>query len=356
MKQISKSDRIKGALMGAVIGDALGLGPHWIYDPSELMEKFGEWINDYKAVIPNPRFPAVWASRKDLIPGDVSQTGQVYLLLLESIAKKGDYIESDFTKRLDGLLETLDGTSAGGRYTDEAMIDVWRARQDGVEWPYAGSYKDTSEAAMRAPIIAALHANSRDTAFKTMIENVALTHCDPVVLGQSTAFGMHVWMLINGIKMKDIAKYYHDNRSSFSIHFRAASDWTGKQESLELRDNEVSLTDAIDRPSVIYNSAHDSRIRIEPAHLVSRLYTPDCRITHLLPAAYYLASRYESDFEMAVLSAINGGGNNMARAALTGALSGAMNGLSGIPKRFITGLADSVQIQELVRKLSKLSG
>lgn len=338
--------------MGAIIGDALGLGPHWVYNPRELVAKFGKWIDDYMAVKPNPRFPAVWESRKDLKPGDVSQTGQVYLLLLESVVEKDGYVEPDFTARLDGLLDTLDGTPAGGRYTDEAMRDVWKSRKEGVEWPHAGSFKDTSEAAMRTPIIAALHAGDQDAAFKTMIRNVALTHCDPVVLGQSTAYGMHVWMLINGIEMKDIAKYYNDHRSEFTIHFKAATDWTGI--ATNLREHEVSFTDPIDRPSGIYHAAHDPRIQIEPAHLVSRLYTPDCRITHLLPAAYYLASRYEDEFEMAVLSAINGGGNNMARAALTGALSGAMNGLTGIPERFITGISDSEHILGLVEKLAQL--
>jgi len=267
-----------------------------------------------------------------------------------SVVENGEYNESDFMERLDRLLDTLDGTPAGGRYTDEAMRDVWKARQEGVEWPHAGSFKDTSEAAQRTPIIAALHVDDQDAAFKTMIGNVALTHCDPVVLGQSTAYGMHVWMLINGIEMKDIAKYYNDHRSEFIIHFKAASDWNGTAPNL--RDHEVSFTDPIDRPSGIYHAAHDSRILIEPAHLVSRLYTPDCRITHLLPAAYYLASRYEDDFEMAVLSAINGGGNNMARAALTGALSGAMNGLTGIPERFITGLSDSEHILGLVDNIA----
>ena len=173
MKSKSKSDRIKGALMGAIIGDALGLGPHWIYNPRELVAKFGAWIDDYKEVRPNPRFPAVWEARKDLKPGDVSQTGQVYLLLLESVVRNGRYVEDDFTTRLDELLDTLDGTPAGGRYTDEAMRDVWKARKEDVEWPNAGSFKDTSEAAMRTPIIAALHADDQDAAFKTMISNVA---------------------------------------------------------------------------------------------------------------------------------------------------------------------------------------
>jgi ADP-ribosyl-[dinitrogen reductase] hydrolase len=69
-----------------------------------------------------------------------------------------------------------------------------------------------------------------------------------------------------------------------------------------------------------------------------------------------MVSRYENDFEMAVLSAINGGGNNMARAALTGALSGAIVGFSGIPKRFVEGLSDHkrlVSLAELIASETK---
>jgi ADP-ribosylglycohydrolase len=72
----------------------------------------------------------------------------------------------------------------------------------------------------------------------------------------------------------------------------------------------------------------------------------------MLPAAYYLIHRYPEDFEMAVLSAVNGGGNNMARAALTGALSGAMVGLARIPERFISGLKDSERLLQLAEKVA----
>ena len=89
-----------------------------------------------------------------------------------------------------------------------------------------------------------------------------------------------------------------------------------------------------------------------PAHAVCRLFGLACTLGFLLPAAYYFASRYENDFEMAVLSAINGGGNNMARAALTGALSGAIVGFKAIPERFISGLTDNDRLIKMANKIA----
>jgi ADP-ribosylglycohydrolase len=40
-------DRARGALMGALIGDALGLGPHWYYDLDALRRDYGDWISGY---------------------------------------------------------------------------------------------------------------------------------------------------------------------------------------------------------------------------------------------------------------------------------------------------------------------
>jgi hypothetical protein len=71
---------------------------------------------------------------------------------------------------------------------------------------------------------------------------------------------------------------------------------------------------------------------------VSKIFGTDCHQAHLLPAVYYYAYKYAHDFEKAVLFPINSSGNNMARAALTGGLVGAMVGIDGIPQRFIDGL------------------
>ncbi|MGD8292420.1 MAG: ADP-ribosylglycohydrolase family protein [Desulfosarcina sp.] len=78
-----------------------------------------------------------------------------------------------------------------------------------------------------------------------------------------------------------------------------------------------------------------------------------CAIYHMLPAAYYLSSRFHNDFESAVLHAINGGGQNQARAILTGALTGAQVGLSGIPQRYLDGLEDVANLRNMALNLAQ---
>jgi ADP-ribosyl-[dinitrogen reductase] hydrolase len=137
MDSITLRDRAKGTVIGALIGDALGLGPHWYYDLNELQDKYGPWIDNYMPVKHNPSYPAVYKARQGLKPGDVSQTGQILVLLMESVVECYDYNEKDFTNRLDNLLATLDGSQEGGRYTDEDMRDVWHGRRDGFDWALA---------------------------------------------------------------------------------------------------------------------------------------------------------------------------------------------------------------------------
>ena len=61
-------------------------------------------------------------------------------------------------------------------------------------------------------------------------------------------------------------------------------------------------------PSHIWQAAKDPQVAIEPAWKVSLVYGMPCSILCILPAAYYLAARFQEDFEQAVLHAANGGG------------------------------------------------
>ena len=141
-------DRAAGAIMGVLVGDAMAVGPHWYYDLDEMRQAYGGRITDYVPVLPNRYHVGVEL-------GDVSQSGQFNQLLIESIVACGGYVEKDYTRRLDALLDTLDGTESGGRFTEQAVRDIWHSRKkQGKAWRSEGfaSFGDTSEAAQRAEI------------------------------------------------------------------------------------------------------------------------------------------------------------------------------------------------------------
>jgi hypothetical protein len=118
------------------------------------------------------------------------------------------------------------------------------------------------------------------------------------------------------------------------------------------RAGRFASPDALLTPSYMAAAAVDPDIRIEPAWKVAIVYGMPCAIYHQLPAAYYLAARFHDDFESALLHAVNGGGQNLARAILTGALVGAQVGLARIPGRFVDGLEDSAALRALAEELA----
>jgi ADP-ribosyl-[dinitrogen reductase] hydrolase len=332
-----KKDRAMGAIMGTLIGDALGLGCHWYYDLSELKADYGGWVSDYTSSKTDrkDKFAKIAKLRHEagLRAGDVSQTGQVTILLLESLAERGAYDEADFTSRLDALLETIDGTPFSGRYTDWAMRDVWKQRKSGMDWQQVGSMADTSEAAMRSSILAARFFRDPEGLSNVCYQNIRLTHRDPYIGSQSLSFALTVSTLIGDPALSNIGKHM--------------SQLSGQGGIRELVPSFDCLTQVANGAVAV-----SSGVSVQPASLVGSIYGLACTLGFMLPAAYYLIHRYPNDFEMAVLSAVNGGGNNMARAALTGSLSGAMVGLAGIPERFISGLKDSERLLQLAEKVA----
>jgi ADP-ribosylglycohydrolase len=88
------ADRAAGAVLGALIGDALGLGPHWYYDLAELRKEYGDWIDGYVDPKPGRYHAGMEAGRLD-------QTGLLLVMLLRSILEHREYVEEDFTRRVD---------------------------------------------------------------------------------------------------------------------------------------------------------------------------------------------------------------------------------------------------------------
>ena len=357
MTRPDRAQRAAGALMGAFIGDALALGPHWYYDLDELRREFGNWIDDYTAPKPGHYHAGLSA-------GDCSQLGYILALTARSLVACGGYDEADFCRRLDeDLFAKLDGNpmSGPGGYTSQSMREAWRLRVgEGQSWGNCAGNADTTEAIERGIAIAIRYAGDPGALAHHVGSNALLTQRDESTVAMSVAFCTVVGMLVSGHrldaelsgKLMMLCK-----RGELPFHTVTGEQLSAPRagEPERARVGNFSSPDALLTPSYMARAATDPEIRIEPAWKVSIVYGMPCAIYHQLPAAYYLAARFAGDFESAILHAVNGGGQNQARAALTGALVGAQTGLAGIPERFVDGLSEGTELRELAYQLGALS-
>ena len=187
--------------------------------------------------------------------------------------------------------------------------------------------------------------------------NTVLTQTDDTVVSMTVAFGAVLGLLVQGhILDTNLSGKLMALVRKGELPFHAVTSENLQPprpgEPEPPRAGLFASPDALLTASYMAAAAADPDIRIEPAWKVSIVYGMPCAIYHMLPAAYYLAARFHGDFELAILHAVNGGGQNQARAILTGALVGGQTGFSGIPERFVEGLEDGSELRELALTLA----
>jgi ADP-ribosyl-[dinitrogen reductase] hydrolase len=338
---ITQKSRIVGAILGAFIGDALGVGCQWYYEPGMLEKDFGPWIDNY--VDPKADSTFRWAKvmkhrfEKGVRAGDGSQTAEFIQMLLESVAKNKGYNKSDFTQRVDTFLENLDGEPGdpyAGIWTDEAVRVVRKARLNGISWDDDSFYSpaDSADCAMRGVVLAAAYRNPIEL-IEMASQDASLFFQDRFLIGHLLTYVIFVQGVINGIPLSGFRQYLRKLGDDHQIM------------------KHILNFDTIGCPGK-GEIALDPEIRTISPVKFCKVYGLDCQALNLLPGTYYLSYRYNNNFEMAVLSAINSGGNNMARATLTGGIVGAMVGIEGIPERFIKGLKQGEKYLKLANDIA----
>ena len=351
----SLEDRAAGALIGAFIGDALALGPHWYYDLDELHADYGPWINDYTT-------PKAGRYHDGLKAGQPSQAGVLLRHTVRSLVERGGYDEADFCRRMDeDFFPLIDGSpiSGPGGYTSQSIREAWRLRvAQKRPWGQTGGNSDTTEAAERTLAIAVRYALRPKELASAVGRNTVLTQTDGTVVAMTVAFAAVLGMLVEGHALDgELSGKLMERVKDGDLPFHTVT--SGKLQAPRPGEAEAPAAgrfpspDALLSQSSIALAAIDPDIRIEPAWKVSLVYGMPCAVYHQFPAAYYLAARFQDDFEAAVLHAVNGGGQNQARAILTGALAGAQTGLSGIPLRLVNGLENHDQLLALTSRLAQ---
>src|SRR6056297_307096 len=332
----SKKERAKGALMGAFIGEALGVGPHWYYDLEEMREEYGEWIDDYTDPKPDRYHSGLEA-------GEISQAG----ILLKMM-------DEDFLPKISGKV-----MAGPGGYTSQSMRHLWRARvEKELSWDQVAGNADTTESIERNIAQAIFHADDLEALSLNITANTALTQSDNLIASLTVAFSSVLALLIQGesLDSKISAKLMQAvDQGKLPFHKVTGDNLTPPSKNV-VKESDLygeglfASPDGLLSPSYMAQAAQDDDIIIEPAWKAAIVYGMPCAIYHMLPAVYYLSARFNDDFESGVLHALNGGGQNQVRTMLTGALIGAQVGFSEIPKRFIEGLQQKDELLALSDK------
>ncbi|HWQ08603.1 MAG TPA: ADP-ribosylglycohydrolase family protein, partial [Holophaga sp.] len=271
-------DRAAGAVMGACIGDALGLGPHWYYDLAALHRDYGDWIDGYTDPKPG-RYHA------GLKAGQLSQAGFILKLTLRSLVACGGYEAADFCRRLDEeLFPLLDGTpvSGPGRYTSQSIREAWRRRvQQKLPWGETGGQADTTEAIERTLAIAVRYALHPAQLASAVADNALLTQADTLVVSMTVAFGAVLGLLVQGERLdSDLSAKLMNLVKKGELPFHAVT-----RDNLQPprpgdpdppRAGRFASPDALLTPSFMAAAAVDPDIRIEPAWKVSLVYGMPC--------------------------------------------------------------------------------
>lgn len=348
-------DRLRGALWGLFVGDALAMPAHWYYDVAALRRDYG-LIRDYQAPLehhPNSIMSLASTGRA----GRGSQEGEVVGGLILK-GKKG-YWGRPHThyhrgmRRGDNTLNLLCVrvllrrlTAAGGCDPAGFLRDyiAFMTAPDSHNDTYAESYHRDFFAnhARGLPPERCAGAEGHDTA-----SIGSLVSLPPVIFaawaqqGRAQASAQGSPQGHAAVNEALLTQLRLTHRSPTLERYALA---LGNLLVTLLEDPEAWVdTLARDLARRLGFDAGKALAKVQREGLsdlavIGGMLSPACYIDQSFPAVLYLATRYATNFEDALVANTNVGGDNCHRGAILGAILGTALGYAAIPPRWTLGL------------------
>jgi len=311
-------EKFIGAILGCAVGDALGA--------------------PFEGAPPSPdRFGSAGDVRYTKIPGypvgqytdDTQLTLAVIKAICRAKAVDGSVIADEFVK----LWRTGEIVGAGASCTEAVhnIVDL------GMDWKEAGTAQGRAGngTAMRAaPIGLWNHSHPDRIRCDAEISSI-ITHKDIRSVGGTIAVAKAVALCVNsdalepGEFLQDISRDVRDVSALFEGCLDDLAQWLGLEPSEAL--------------PLIYASGEPDMGPRRPGWVTA----------YVIPTvlcAFYCFLRAPGDFVECVTGAICAGGDTDTVAAIAGAISGAFNGVSSIPRNLIDSLKDSAEIIEITER------
>jgi len=311
VKLIPAVEKFKGTLLGCACGDALGAPIEGM--PQMLIRKRYGVVKDFL----DERFGT----------GKITDDTQMTVCLAQSIIEFGRFERDHAAYRFAVWMENSDKKIKEARGVGMACATACRRLYKGESPDKSGVDSAGCGAAMRASPIGLRYFNDPEMLKKTSIEQALITHKNSKAVAGAVAVAYSVAL---GIKdfgnldkewfIDEISKITSDIDSEFSRKIRG-------------------LSKCLDSPieeGFAYTGNGGYVMETVPGALLSFLYKP-------------------YDLEEAIINSVNAGGDTDSLGAITGAISGAFNGIEKIPDRWKENVEGRSYIEGLAEKLYTLS-
>jgi ADP-ribosylglycohydrolase len=283
-------------VLTSLIGDALALGPHWVYDQAEIETKLGK-VNRYHAPM-TAYHPGKGA-------GDLTHYGDQTMVLLRSIRKVGMFDLASFAADWRAFWESPTTMS----YRDGATRDTLAQLKAGVPFEKAASHSHDLAGAGRIAPLFLLSWESDKALIQAARAVTGFTHGDPAVMDAAEYFARVVLAVQRGA------------------------------------DIPTALQVVASPPMKGIAAARASSISTQSDSAALMAHGLSCDIAKGFPALCHLLFRYPEDPAAALIANASAGGDSAARGTLLGMIYGAKFPASALPGEWVNELKVAAEVR-----------
>jgi len=294
-------DKIKAAVWGSFIADALALGVHWVYNTRVIDKKFGR-VEGY--------LDPMTSYHKSKRAGDQTHFGDQMLVLMESVAAVSGFELEDFSRRWQTLFASYTG------YFDGATKGTLQNLSEGQDIISCGSASDDLSGASRIAPLFAVYPDDLENLVVAAKRQTAFTHNHADVTAAAEFLARTTAAVLAGANPLDAVDRVVGG------HFKGSVIETLVRDGLDSRE--------MDTRQVIAD------------------FGQACSVEVALPGVMHLIARYTDNFKEALVENIMAGGDSAARGMPAAMLLGAHLGRDAIPGPWLEGLASRARLEQLL--------
>ena len=314
-------DSFVGCLIGLAVGDALGMSVEGL-SQEERGTAFG-YLTDYRDSSSHPRH------KTPLQRGQYTDDTQLSLATVDSLLESPTISFSDMARRFAELYKSGELRRAG-----YATQQACKRLNQGYSWEESGTKnaEGCGPATRITPLALVVPYLGMKDISDLVDHGTEITH-DSLVARQGAA------VVFNGVYTLAGKPDYFE-RTTIVEFIQKLADTTVRM--VPKGSSDTRMYDRLMRLNVLWQG--------EPEVVFPQIGTSGHSL-ETVPAALYAFLRTPNNFEQAVLTAINAGGDTDSIGAITGAIAGAFNGGNAIPLRWRVNLENYGIILEKAQQL-----